>query len=197
MLRSRRNRKSPLQIIYEVVRAALVIFFVLFIIIVVVQRVSNNSFAVGGFRVFTVVSESMYPKYKIGDILIVETELPENIKKGDSLCYLGEANEFADKVITHEVIDIQKGEKGAEYQFITKGIANEFEDPIVEEHQVYGVVRYKTVFFSFISRVANNKYGFFILVFLPIACFVLLEMKDLIFEVNDRMNSKARRIARR
>lgn len=194
-MRSRRNRKTFLQVIYEFVRNALVIFFILFIIIVVVQRVSNNSFAVGGFRVFTVVSESMYPKYKLGDILIVETELPKNIKVGDSLCYLGEVNEFANKVITHEVISIQKDND--HYKFTTKGLSNELEDPIVEEHQIYGVVRYKTVFFSFISRVANNKYGFFVLVFLPLACFVLLEMKDLIYEVNDRMNTKARKIARR
>ena len=41
------------------------------LIIVVMQRTTNNSLALGGFRMFSVATGSMVPVYNVGDILPV------------------------------------------------------------------------------------------------------------------------------
>ena len=42
---------------------------VLILIVVLFQRFTNNNASIGGIRVFNIVTESMLPEYKVGDIL--------------------------------------------------------------------------------------------------------------------------------
>lgn len=100
------------------------------------QRVSNNTIALGGIRIFNIISESMIPKYNIGDVLVVQDVAPENIKVGDDIAYIGQESTFNQKIVTHQVIKIDY--KDGEYIFHTKGIANILEDPLVHENQVFG-----------------------------------------------------------
>ena len=79
-----------------------------FVLSVCLQRFSNNKLSIFNFRMFTVISGSMEPKYKIGDVLIAKEIKPEKIKVGDTISYLGNVNSFKDKVVTHQVVGIEK-----------------------------------------------------------------------------------------
>ena len=45
---------------------------------------------------------------------------------------------------------------------------------------MYGVVKYKAVVLSFLSGILNNSFGFYFLIFVPIAFLIFLEIIDFI-----------------
>jgi len=143
------------------------IILVAFIIVVALQRFSNNKISFFDYRMFTVISGSMRPKYDIGDVLISKEVEASTIKVGDTVSYLGEKNDFKDKVITHEVVGIEMDEEG-NYLFRTKGLANHIEDPIISESQLYGVVIYRSVILSIVYRIVRTNFGFYIFIIVPL-----------------------------
>ena len=154
------------------------IFVLLVIFVILVQRIFNNQVSIGSYRMFTVVTGSMDPVYKVGDVVISKEVDPSTIKKGDDVVYLGEKNDFKDKIVTHRVIKIEK--KDNEYYFTTKGIANDYSDPVISSDQIYGKVVYKPVVLSFLSGILNTKLGFYLLIFVPVAFLIFLEILDYI-----------------
>ena len=50
------------------------IFCMLFVLVVCMQRFSNNELSFLNYRMFTVVSGSMIPKYNIGDVVTYKRE---------------------------------------------------------------------------------------------------------------------------
>lgn len=166
---------KAIKIIGNILYYLLVVVVILILAVVLIQRISNNNFSLAGIKIFNIVTESMVPKYQVGDILISKTVDPSQIKVGDDLVYLGQEGDFADKIITHQVIAIEQTETG-EYKFHTKGIANDQEDPVVSQSQVYGIIIYKTYILSFISKIINNIYGFYFLIFLPLTLLIIIKI---------------------
>ena len=177
------------KIILKVLKYFFIIIFILFISMVCLQRFSNNRIAVFNFRLFTVISGSMEPKYKIGDVLVAVETKPEDIKVGDAISYLGNKNSFKDKVITHEVIKIEKDKQG-KYYFHAKGLANAIEDPVVSEDQLYGVVKYRVITLSFIYKIVGTPIGFFIFVVLPILYIIGSELITSLMEKEEQRRNK-------
>lgn len=161
-----------------------VVFMIGFILSVCLQRFSNNKLSVFNFRMFTVVSGSMAPKYNIGDVLIAKEIAPEKIKVGDTISYLGTVNSFKDKVVTHEVvgIDIIDGK----YYFHTKGLANLVEDPLVSSTQLYGKVIYKSVIISLIYKIVSTNIGFYLFIIIPILYIISSEIISTLLEKEEK-----------
>ena len=169
-----------LRIIYKILKAITTLFIVLIVSIIFVQRISNNKVTVGGYSVFTIITESMVPKYQVGDMLLSKKIPTNEIKVGDDVVYMGKNGTFEGKIVTHQVIKIEK--KGSELEFHTKGIANTIEDPVVHEKQIYGVVITKLSILSLLSKLVNNIYGFYFIIFIPFAIMIFLEVIDIIHE---------------
>jgi len=169
-----------LKILFRITKIITTLFLILLILIIAIQRFSNNNFAIGGIRVFTIITESMTPEYAVGD-MIISKEIPASeIKVGDNVVYNGLVDDFKGKIVTHKVITKDKTPNG--YKFITKGIANPVEDPEIDESQIMGKVIYKTVILSFISKLINNTTTFFIVIFIPFALLVFFEIVDVLEE---------------
>lgn len=135
------------------------------------QRIfPNSSNSIFGFRTFVIVSESMEPDIKVGDVILVRERDPSKIKMGDVVSYQGMTGDFEGKVITHEVQSIMEEE--GRYIFYTKGTNNVLQDPEVLEEQLYGVVVHKFILFSLVSKIIRSTIGFFLLIFIP--CIVIL-----------------------
>ena len=154
------------------------IFVLLVIFVILVQRIFDNRVSIGSYRMFTVVTGSMEPVYNVGDVVISKEVEPSTINKGDDVVYLGEKNDFKDKIVTHRVIKIEN--KDGEYYFTTKGVANDYSDPVISSNQIYGKVVYKPVVLSFLSGILNTKLGFYLLIFVPVAFLIFLEILDYI-----------------
>ena len=179
------------RIIAGIIKGIFMLMIILFIFMVCLQKFSKNEISLFNFRIFTVISGSMEPKYKIGDVLIsVETD-PKDIKVGDVVSYLGEKRDVKGKVITHQVINIEKDDAG-KYYFHTKGICDNclVEDPIVSESQVYGVVKYKVKTLSFIYKVVGTKVGLFFFIILPLFYIIGSEIIYTLIEKEEERRKK-------
>ena len=174
MINKLRENKA-IKIIGNILYYLLVIIVLLILAVVLFQRVSNNNASIGGIRIFNIVTESMVPEYNVGDILVSKSIDPSNVKVGDDLVYLGNTGSFQDKIITHRVIAIEQDENG-KYLFHTQGIANPEPDPVVSEDQIYGIIIYKTVILSFISKIINNLFGFYFLIFVPLTVLIIVKI---------------------
>lgn len=151
---------------------------ILIVLLIALQRLFNNQVSLGSYRMFTVVTGSMLPEYKIYDVIIVKEEDPKDIEVGDDVAYLGEKDDYKDKIITHRVI--KKREDNGAYYFTTQGIANQVADPEICADQLYGTVSYRPKVLSWFSHILNNSYGLYFLIIVPIAFLILLEILDYI-----------------
>lgn len=170
-----------LKLINNIVYVILFLIVASVLFVVILQRASNNDIALGGIRIFNIVSESMVPKYNIGDVLVVKSIEPQNIKVGDDIAYIGQESTFNQKIVTHQVIRIDY--ENGEYIFHTKGIANILEDPLVHQNQVFGKVVYKIWILSLISKILSNVYVVFFGIFVPIVILIfwtILKLKGLV-----------------
>lgn len=170
-----------LKLINNIVYVILFLIVASVLFVVILQRASNNAIALGGVRVFNIISESMIPKYNIGDVLVVKSIEPQNIKVGDDIAYIGQESTFNQKIVTHQVIKIDY--ENGEYIFHTKGIANILEDPLVHQNQVFGKVVYKIWILSLISKILSNVYVVFFGIFVPIVILIfwtILKLKGLV-----------------
>lgn len=186
-----------LKLINNIVYVILFLIVASVLFVVILQRASNNDIALGGIRIFNIVSESMVPKYNIGDVLVVKSIEPQNIKVGDDISYIGQESTYNQKIVTHQVIKIDY--ENGEYIFHTKGIANILEDPLVHQNQVFGKVVYKIWILSLISKILSNVYVVFFGIFVPIVILIfwtilklkgLVEVEEYEEEIEPKKNTK-------
>ena len=163
--------------VISVIKFILTTLIIIIIGVILIQRFSNNNMSLGGYRIFTVVTESMVPKYQVGDVILIKEEEKSNIQIGDDVTYMGKIGSYADKIVTHQVIGIEIGNDGL-LKFHTKGIANEDEDPLVSEEQIYGVVQAKLQIVTFLNGIINNMYGMYFLIIIPLAIIMFTEFKS-------------------
>lgn len=168
-----------LKTIWNIIYTLLFLIVVLMLIVVVMQRVTDNSITIGGIRMFSVATGSMKPVYEVGDVLISKEIEPEEIKVGDDIVYRGKKSSFSGKIITHRVISINKQEDG-NYKIVTKGIANQQEDPEINQTQVYGRIIYKVKILSYIGKITQNIYKFYFIIFVPIGLLIFKQIKNIV-----------------
>lgn len=167
------------KIVKSILKTIIYIVLILLLLIVLMQRITNNEKSFLGYKIFRVISASMYPEYKINDILLVKEKDADDINIGDNIVYMGTSEMGVNAPITHKVIEIENGDNNQRL-FHTKGVANSAEDPIVKPEQIYGVVTFKMHFLSFVSKIINNIYGFVIVVIIPIIVLIIKNIKELI-----------------
>ena len=168
-----------LKFIWNTVYWLIVILTAATLLVVILQRTSNNTLSLGGFRIFNVSSRSMEPKYYIGDVLLSKSVNMDEIKVGDDVVYNGEKGDFAGKIVTHRVINIEFEENGQKI-FHTQGIANEIEDPAITGKQIIGIAIGAIPVLSQITKVINNLYSFYFIIFVPMAILLCLELRKIV-----------------
>ena len=178
------NNNKALKIIAMLFKTIISFFIIVVISIIFIQRISNNKISLGGYSLFTIASESMVPKYEVFDMIVAKKVNTNDINVGDDVVYLGNKSDFAGKIVTHEVIKIDKID-GNVY-FHTKGLANDVEDPLVSADQIMGRVSFKSHVLSFISGIVNNIYGFYFVIFVPFAILLVMEIIDIVYERREK-----------
>lgn len=171
------KNNKVLKIIGNIIYTIVFIFIALILIIAVLQRTTNNEISLGGYRIFVVATGSMVPKYNVGDVLLSKEIAPENIKVGDDIVYTGKEGSFKDKVVTHQVISVEKDEEN--YRIITKGIANTKEDPEITQNEVMGKIKCKLGVLTFLQKMISNNYVFYFVIFVPIVLITFKQIKSM------------------
>lgn len=188
MLIEKIKNNKFINIFVKIIKAIVTLFIVFVVSIIFIQRISDNKITLGGIGIYTIITQSMVPKYNVGDMVITKSVDPSTLKVEDDAIYMGEKGDFNGKIVTHQIIDIET-EDGKLY-FHTKGINNDVEDPLVSEDQIMGKVIYKSVILSFISKIVNNAYGFYFVIFIPFGILVAMEIIDMIEDRKDRKKEK-------
>ncbi len=173
------KEKIESNVVFKILKWIINIIVILLLLIIIVQKVTKNNFAVGGIRIFMVVSGSMVDEYNIGDILISKATDEEDINVGDNVTYLGKTGGVKGLIVTHKVINKEKRD-GNTY-FVTKGIANEISDPEITYDQIYGKVIYKTIVLSFLGKLMSRTISYYIL-FMIVGVIISFEIVSSMFD---------------
>lgn len=87
-----------------------------------------------GIKPAVVLSGSMEPVIRVGDMIFIHNTDTDLLKEGDVICYLSSG-----KAITHRIAGVTAGEEG-EVRYVTRGDANNTEDRLpVTADQIQGI----------------------------------------------------------
>lgn len=178
--------KTVIKVLYGLFKTCILAFLLVFALIVCLQRFSNNSVSFFNYRLFSVVTGSMVPKYDIGDVLVCKEVDINTLKVGDDISYVGIDGTYNDKVITHRIIEIKKDETG-KLLFYTKGIATKTIDPVVKEEQIYGKITGEVAMLSALYKFISTSKGFYIAIIVPL---VLLIGSEIIVTLVEKKKDK-------
>ncbi len=172
-----------LNVIWNIIYTILVILVLLILVVVALQRFSNNKIALGGFRIFNIVTESMVPVYNVGDVILDKQVDIKDLKKGDDITYQGKTGDFAGRIVTHRIESIEQNEDGT-YKIITKGVANSLEDPEITGNDVQGKVIYKFWTLSLLSKIIyKDLKSMYFLIFIPIAVIIFINIRKIYLSI--------------
>lgn len=131
--------------------------------------------SIGGYLPMIVLTDSMYPDIKSGDLIICHTAEASEIKVNDVISFFDPAGNGT-SVVTHRVIEIVE-ENGALF-FRTRGDNNNTEDKdLVPAENLVGVYQTRIAGAGNIAMFMQSTSGLIICVVLPI---VLLVAYDII-----------------
>jgi signal peptidase len=123
-----------------------------------------------------VLTDSMYPEIKSGDIIICKDISPEDVKVGDVISFFDPADKNGVAVVTHRVIEIITDD--GELYFRTKGDNNNADDKIaVPAENLVGL--WTETRFAGLGHVAlfmQSTWGLVVCIFMPLALFVAYEL---------------------
>lgn len=132
------KKKVSLSGVIGVILSVIFIPIIIINIILIVSSYINTDEIPGvfGIKPAVVLSGSMEPAIKPGDLIFIHETDTGKLKEGDVICYLSSG-----KAVTHRIADISEGE-GGEQRYVTRGDANNTEDRLaVTVDQVQGVWR--------------------------------------------------------
>ena len=164
--------------IFSVIRSVFVYLLALVIIVAAAFFATNRSpdKSLFGFRYYTVLTDSMVPEFRSGDMVFVRITDAAQIAEGDIITFNPSSD--SDAYLTHRVV-----EKLPDYQgtgvicFRTKGDANDAVDSfLIDENRVIGRVLFHVPRLGFIVRFIQLRWYFILpLVILLIAFFALMK----------------------
>ena len=126
-----------------------------------------------GYRVFNIVSGSMEPVYRVGDLTYVQEVDPNTVQPGDVTTFV--LNEDL-VVATHRVVRIDAEKQ----RFYTKGDANETEDGgSVHFKNLIGVPRFKIPGLGYVADFIQKAPGLYITIAAVAVLLLLAFLPDL------------------
>lgn len=179
--------KKALKIVGRVLSIALIVIEVLIIIFLVVLKVQGNTPTLFGYQMYFIRTGSMEPYLEPGDVIISKKydggELVSG-ENGDVVTYRGSIGNRAE-LITHRVIEVDGDE------IITQGDANNIADSPITKNEIEAVMVYKTVVIDKIYKVISTTWGFWLLIFMPIAILIISEIVSLAKELKKEKDEVA------
>lgn len=142
----------------------LIICVLIFYIVRVNFLASNNKLGEVRINIYTILTQSMYPTIKAGDVIVTYREDNNRYNPGDVITFTSTNN--AGMTITHRVEEVKM--LNDEYSYITKGDNNSSRDTeIINGNSVIGKVVFKVPKAGYIQQFLVTKTGWIVAVVLP------------------------------
>ena len=163
----------------RVVSIVLTVLFVVIIVATVIALVHiKTAKDLFGYGVYTVVSGSMTPTLRVGDVIFVKKVTdPAELAKGDIITFRGQGK-LAGKVVTHRIVSDGVEADG---KITTCGDANYGlqDDPITMDDVIGKMIRKATVF-SALHRAFTSKVGFALIVVVPLMILLIIQFVNVV-----------------
>lgn len=146
--------------------------------------------SIGGTLPLIVLTDSMYPEIKSGDLIICNTAEAKDIKVNDVISFFDPAGNGT-SIVTHRVIEIV--EENGEIFFRTRGDNNNTEDKkLVPAENLVGVYKTRIAGAGHIAMFMQSTAGLIICVVLPIILLVGYDIiRRRIYEKNNKQDTDA------
>ena len=155
----------------------LLLLIISMVFFLVQSKASGGPPKVFGRNMYIVLSGSMAPTFDTGSVIFVSPRSPEQIQAGDVITFTGVDGSQA--LTTHRVVDIDKTNP-QEIQFITKGDANDVNDPSpVSADRLVGTLSLSIPYLGYLLTFAQTKKGMLILIIVPGVFLIITELQKL------------------
>lgn len=162
-------KKIVLNIINGV--SVIIIAAAVLVLLTVVLTKSGDVPNILGYSVFRVMTGSMEPAIETDSLIVVKRVEASEIKIGDVISFFSQDPAHGGAVNTHRVTAIEQN--GEEWNFVTKGDANQLEDKYVTSSKdLIGKVVYVSHVMGIIVHLLSNPLIFIPVIVLPM--FVIL-----------------------
>ena len=179
------NQNTPKTTAVKVVNIVAIVLSVLLIPILVVNCIliiqgmvnSEEVPSLGKITPLIVLTESMDPEIKSGDLIISKKAEASEVKVGDVITFFDpEGN--GSSVVTHRVIKIETDPETGEIAFRTQGDNNDIEDrlSVPAENLIAIWTGTRIGFLGHVVLFTQSTVGIILCIFLPIGAFVLYEV---------------------
>ena len=129
---------------------------------------------VGGYAPLIVLTDSMYPDIKSGDLIIVKSIDAEQVREGDIIAFF-DPDGSGLSVLTHRVVEVTE-DNGA-LAFRTKGDANNAEDPtLAPAESLIGIYRTKINGAGDVAMFLQSTPGLVVCVAVPLVLLIAFEL---------------------
>lgn len=162
--------KRIIERILKIISSAIFVILILLICLIVfyILRVnflaSNDRLGEVKINFYTILTQSMYPTIKAGDVVITYKNDLNEYNKGDVITFVSKAN--GGITVTHRIADTFLVDDGFSYQ--TKGDNNNAEDrEMIAGDDVLGKVVLKIPKAGYIQQFLVSKTGWIVVVLLP------------------------------
>lgn len=125
------EKKKVLKVIGNIIFYGLLLSFILISGIMLKAKSSGVQPSIFGNKFYIVLTGSMSPTIKVGDLVVVKEVKPEDIKENDIITF---GSNSSDNITTHRVKEVLND--GQDISYVTQGDANNVEDPMPVESDV-------------------------------------------------------------
>lgn len=169
--------KKATKIILKSVSTMIVALIVVFAFLLVGVRIFD-------VQIYSVLSGSMEPTYKVGSVIYVKDINTSELKEKDPITFQLTNNTVA----THRIVDIQEDENGNKL-FQTKGDANDkVDEKLVKESEIIGKPIFTIPYLGYIAHFMQTKQGMITTIGIAIALIIIVMVIDMI--TDDKKNKK-------
>lgn len=164
-----------LKIISSAIFAVLVILIILILIYVIRVKLLASNDRLGEVRLnfYTILTQSMYPTIKAGDVVVTYMDENDSYNTGDVITFISNAN--GQITVTHRIEEVY--EVNGQYSYKTKGDNNNTADKeIISSNNVLGKVVFKIPKAGYIQQFLVTKTGWIIAIVLPCLGIVIYDI---------------------
>lgn len=108
---------------------------------------------------------------EVGDLIFTVKPDTDKLKAGDIISFMGRGN----IAVTHRIIEVQTGTDGKR-SFVTKGDANNTEDPAVGEDAVFGLYKGRVPGLGDFAMFLQKPLGMAVFIGIPVCAFIIYDI---------------------
>ena len=146
--------------------------------------------SIAGKLPLIVLTDSMYPEIKSGDLIICDTATAADVKQNDVISFFDPAGNGT-SIVTHRVIEIV--EEDGQTKFRTRGDNNNTEDKmLVPAENIVGIYKMRIAGAGNVAMFMQSTAGLVVCVILPIILLIGYDIiRRRIYEKNNKQDTDA------